>query len=137
MKLPSFLAIAVIAAAGLATAQERDQLNPGVDPGFKPVLVSVDFTSRTVRPGDAVGVTYRFRNDGTSAAAADYVVFGHLEWPKAGCGNLIKNLDHEPLRGTSTWEPGEVVSDGPYIIEAPAEKATRCTASTSASTRRK
>jgi hypothetical protein len=122
MKLLPFLAIVLLAAAGRASAQEKDALNPGVDPGFKPVLVSVDFTSREVRPGDPVGVTYRFRNDGTSASASDYVVFGHLEWPDASCNNIIKSLDHAPLRATSTWEPGEVVSDGPYIIEAPADK---------------
>ena len=122
MKLVVFLAIAILAALGVASAQERDQLNPGVDPGFKPALVSVDFTSRTARPGDPVGVTYRFRNDGTSAAAADYIVFVHLEWPEASCSDIVGHYDHEPLRATSTWAPGEVVSDGPYIIQAPAEK---------------
>ncbi len=122
MRLIVLLAIVLLAAAGNGRAQERDQLNPGVDPAFKPALVSVDFTSRTVRPGDAVGVTYRFRNDGTSAAAADYVVFVHLEWPEASCSDIVGHFDHEPLRATSTWEPGDTVSDGPYVIEAPAEK---------------
>ncbi|MBC7289469.1 MAG: hypothetical protein H5T86_15790, partial [Armatimonadetes bacterium] len=107
---------------GTALSQARDQLMPEVDPQFRPVLVSVDFTTRHARPGDLIGLTYRFRNDGTAPAAQDYMVFVHLEWPDRGCGNIVVNLDHPPLRGTSTWEPGEVVSDGPYVLRAPAEK---------------
>ena len=118
-------AVALTTLLGLAShamAQQRDVLLPEADPQFKPVLVSVDFTSRTVRPGDMVGVTYRFRNDGTAPAAQDYMVFVHLEWPQRGCENIVRNLDHPPLRGTSSWEPGEVISDGPYVFTAPAEK---------------
>lgn len=95
---------------------------PQADPNFRPVLVSVDFTTLEARPGDLIGVTYRFRNDGTAPAAQDYMVFVHLEWPDRGCTNIVRNLDHYPLRGTSTWEPGEIVADGPYVIEAPGEK---------------
>ena len=117
--LPS---LALLAISVAAQAQERDALRPSVDPRFKPQLVSVDFTSRHVRPGAAVGVTYRFRNAGSKPARGDWRVFVHLEHPKKSCTDLVVNLDHLPLLPTSAWEPGQVISDGPHVFTAPTDK---------------
>jgi len=89
------------------------------DPDFRPRLVSVDFSSRLVRPGTEVAVTYRFRNEGTKSARDDYRVFVHLEHPRKSCECIVSNLDHAPIIGTSAWEPGVVVADGPHVFRAP------------------
>jgi hypothetical protein len=111
----------ILALARPTLAQQGDLPKPELDPGFKPVLVSVDFTSRTVRPGDLVGVTYRFKNEGTREASSDHMVFVHLEWPDADCKDIVLGMDHPPSRATSAWEPGETISDGPYVFPAPTE----------------
>ena len=49
-----------------------------IDPDFKPELVAVEFTAPTVRPGDPLAVTFKFRNNGTNPARADYRMFLHF-----------------------------------------------------------
>lgn len=110
---------ALIATLRFANAQERNQLQPGADPDFKPVLISVDLTTRLARPGSEIGVTYRFKNTGTQPAKDDYSVFVHLEHPSKSCTNLVSNLDHLPTIPTSAWSPAQEVSDGPHVFRAP------------------
>ena len=120
---PLLLVVAAsLLAATLPRLTHAQDVKPGADPTFKPAIVSVDLTSHTVRPGDLVGITYRFRNDGTKPAAGDYMVFVHLEYPDKDCAHLVVNMDHPPTHGTSTWEPGQEVSDGPFVFPAPSEK---------------
>ena len=90
-----------------------------IDAGFKPELVAAEFTSRQIRPGDPFAMTLRFRNAGTKPARADYRVFVHFEAPEATCTDIVFQDDHEPAEPTSTWQPGQVVVDGPRILTAP------------------
>ncbi len=113
---------AILISLWLAAAPARDQLDAAADPTFKPQLVSADFTARRVRPGDQVGVTYRFRNAGSKPARDDWRVFVHLESPKRSCACIVKGLDHMPTTPTSAWEPGRVVTDGPHVFAAPARE---------------
>ena len=113
------LLVAMTLALSAASAQQRDQHRPDADPEFRPRLVSVDFTARTVRPGAQVAVTYLFRNEGAKPARDDYRVFVHLEHPKKSCTCLVVNLDHLPTVPTSAWKPGAEVADGPHVFEAP------------------
>ncbi len=94
-----------------------------IDPGFKPVLSEAEFTSREARQGDKIGLTLKFVNEGTRAAREDYKVFLHFEYPDLDCGNIKIHTDHDPTRPTSTWRPGEVIVDGPYAIDVPADLA--------------
>ena len=110
---------ALLATLLSANAQQQDQLRPGADPDFEPVLVSDDLTTRLARPGSEVGVTYRFKNTGTQPARDDYRVFVHLEHPSESCTNIVSNLDHLPTIPTSAWSPAKEVFDGPHIFRAP------------------
>ena len=94
-----------------------------IDPGFKPTLSEAEFTSREVRQGDKIGLTLKFVNEGTRAARYDYKVFLHFEYPDLDCNNIKIHADHDPTRPTSTWRPGEVIIDGPYAIDVPADLA--------------
>ena len=93
-----------------------------VDPDFKPVLVGVDFTSRQVRPGDPFAMTIKFRNDGTKPARSDYHVFVHFEAPTAACQKIVFQNDHTPSEDTTRWQPGQIVSDGPRVLQAPEDQ---------------
>ncbi len=93
-----------------------------LDPDFEPRLVSVEFTSRQVRPGDQFAMTLRFRNAGTKPGRSDYRVFVHFEAPEAACANIVFQDDHMPSEPTSLWQPGEVVLDGPRILLAPEDQ---------------
>jgi hypothetical protein len=105
------LALVTTAWAGLAA--------PEPPPDFKPEIASVDFTSRRVRPGDPFAITVKFRNDGTKPAASDYRVFLHFESMEKHCSRIEINQDHMPPVPTSAWKPGEVVADGPRLVEVP------------------
>lgn len=94
-------------------------LAQGVDPDFKPKLAGVDFTSRQVRPGDPFAMTIRFRNEGTRPAKSDYYVFVHFEAPTADCKNIVIHADHPPTEGTTSWDPGRIIYDGPRVLMAP------------------
>ncbi|NOY82126.1 MAG: hypothetical protein GXP31_14105, partial [Kiritimatiellaeota bacterium] len=108
-----FPCLAAFAAAGAAGAE--------VDPGFQPIPVRVELTSRRVRPGDPLGATFVFRNGGTRVARGNYKVFVHFEYPEASCGNIKFQYDHDPVLPTSAWPPGKEVRDGPYAIPTPGD----------------
>ena len=103
-----------------ASAVRGQDVNP--DPDFAPKLVSADFTSRTVRPGDPFAVTFRFRNGGTAPAKGDYMLFLHFEAPDKACTNIVIHADHAPTEPTSLWLPGKIIEDGPMVITAPTDK---------------
>jgi hypothetical protein len=109
------VALGVLAGAPPLLAQS-------VDPDFKPKLVGVDFTSRQVRPGDPFAMTIRFRNEGTKAARSDYFVFVHFEAPTASCTNIVISGDHPPTDPTTSWQPGQIIYDGPRVLLAPTDK---------------
>ena len=111
--------LVVLCAAGLdfICAQEVRSL----DPEFKPVCIGADLSSKEVRPGGQIAVTLRFRNDGTSPAARDYLVFVHIEHPEKSCSDIRAQADHAPTVPMTAWTPGKVVSDGPHVIEFPAD----------------
>ena len=109
------LTLICLGACASAPAQE-------LDPDFKPELVAVEFTSRQVRPGDAVAMTIKFRNAGTQPAESNYRVFVHFEAPGQICENIVISDDHEPAEPTSLWQPGEVVLDGPRLLTIPEDK---------------
>jgi hypothetical protein len=112
--------IVVAAAAGAALSACAQAPSP--DPDFRPVLVGVDFTSREVLPGDELGYTIRFRNEGTKPAKGDYIVFVHFEAPEPACQNIVFQQDHAPTQPTSTWQPGQIASDGPHVVRAPTDR---------------
>jgi len=106
---PAALAGAMtLLASALAVLAEKpeEQVRAELDPGFRPRLVRADFTSRRVRPGDPVGVSFTFRNDGVAPAKDNYWVFLHFEYPRPTCEDIRINADHRPAAPTSTWEPG-------------------------------
>lgn len=109
--------LVVLGAAGLnlMCAQEVRSL----DPEFKPVCIGADLSSKEVRPGGQIAVTLRFRNDGTSPAARDYLVYVHIEHPGKSCSDIRAQADHAPTVPMTAWTPGKVVSDGPHVIEFP------------------
>ena len=86
------------------------------DRSFKPELVSVEFISRQVRPGDPFSMTAKFRNAGTAPARSDYWLFVHFEAKEKDCRNIVIQADHEPAEPTSRWQPGQVVIDGPTLL---------------------
>ncbi len=106
----------------LSLAIRSPALAQTTDPGFKPELVGVEFSSRQVRPGDPFAMTIKFRNAGSGPAQADYWLFVHFEAPKKGCQDIVIHADHAPGEPTSLWQPGQVVIDGPRVLVALADK---------------
>ena len=100
-------------------ASSKNPSRSEVDPDFKPVLLAAEFTALEVRPGDRIGLSLKFANEGTKAAQEDYKVFLHFEHPDPGCHNIKFQFDHDPTQPTTTWRPGETVVDGPYAIDVP------------------
>jgi len=113
---PLLLLPAILGAAASPLAAQPD-------PEFRPVLVAVEVTPQQVRPGGSFTVTYRFRNDGTAAAADDYMVFAHYEFPEPSCEHIALHQDHSPEIGTSTWGPGQTIDDGPMTVSVPPQAA--------------
>lgn len=113
---PLILGIAALL-PGLASAQALRS-----DPGFDPQLDAVVLSSREVRPGDLLSIELRFRNDGTRSGQGDYNVFLHFESPEPDCGNIVFQFDHIPTEPTSTWQPGQIISDGPHVLRVPADR---------------
>lgn len=112
--------VAVSAAAGaMALVGAAARAAEPVDPEFRPQWVAMEASSREVRPGDHLTLTFHFRNAGTRAAQSDYYVFVHLESPTADCAHLVVNADHDPAEATTTWDPGREVTDGPIVLRAP------------------
>ncbi len=71
------------------------------------------------QPGEALTLDLIWRADATPEA--DYTVFMHLR--RADDGVQIAALDSPPSRPTSTWQPGEVITDTravPIPTDAPA-----------------
>ena len=93
---------------------------------FKPVIESVNIMPQKARPGDIVEYTIKFRNDGSETAENEYKVFVHFEFPDKGCDKIKFQQDHEPLVPTVAWEPGKIITDGPYTVQIPsnAEEGT-------------
>lgn len=117
------LAAAACAAQAAWAQKPEERVRSGLDPGFRPKLVRVDFTSRRVRPGDPVAITFTFRNDGVQPAKDNYWVFLHFEYPKPTCDDIRFSADHLPVVPTTMWEPGKEVVDGPRNVRVPAEAA--------------
>lgn len=109
------MSVVMLVLAGATWAQ-------GIDPGFRPELVEVEIIPRRVRPGDQFAMTIRARNTGERPAAAQYTMFVHFEAPEATCDDIIFQADHAPTVPTTMWQPGEVVTDGPHILRAPADQ---------------
>lgn len=85
---------------------------------FRPVLKEVRLISDRVKPGDFIGVTYVWRNEGIAAAPADCQVFTHVE-PTKSCESILASDHHNPEIPTSEWQPGKRVTDGPHCISIP------------------
>jgi len=115
------LAVGVWMLMPVVGQRPQGQLRPELDPRFRPILVRADFTSRQVRPGDPVGVTFTFGNEGTAPAQGNYTVFLHFEYPEPACSNIKFQFDHQPTQPTSTWQPGQKTTDGPHLVPVPAE----------------
>ncbi|MBK7641672.1 MAG: hypothetical protein IPJ19_01260 [Planctomycetes bacterium] len=91
-------------------------------PAFRPELESVEFLPTLhLRPGDALSYALRWVNRGTQPAARSETVFLHFESPKKGCAQLAFQQDHELRLSTDMWQPGELVLDGPRVVEIPYE----------------
>lgn len=114
--LTIFSLILASAVASLAAPASR------TDPDFQPELVDLQLTAPAVRPGDPFAVTIRFRNAGKAPARSDYHVFLHFESPSRDCRNIVIHGDHAPSEPTSLWMPGQVVTDGPKMLVAPADR---------------
>jgi hypothetical protein len=89
------------------------------DVGFQPRCVDWSLSSKEIRPGGQISVTFYFKNEGTAPASTDYFVFVHLEHPDRSCANIVVHGDHEPLVPTTCWLPGKTVMDGPYLFTIP------------------
>ena len=88
---------------------------------FKPTCIEAVLSSKEVRPGGQIAVTLRFRNDGTAASAADYMVFVHVEFQEKSCGKIVFQADHMPTVPTTAWDPGRVIADGAHVLDFPAD----------------
>lgn len=99
----------------------KDASGVEIDPDFKPALLKTELIASEVMPGDRIGLTFKFINEGTRAAQGDYTVFLHFEYPDFDCRNIKIHSDHAPTLPTSAWQPGMVVVDGPYTISLPAD----------------
>jgi hypothetical protein len=84
------------------------------------VTPSKDITPRVASfeslGGRRLRVTYEWRVN--EALAGDYRVFVHFTdaGPDEG---IVFQQDHDPPTATSRWQPGPVVTDGPYEITVP------------------
>ena len=87
---------------------------------FKPVLKQARLLSDRVRPGDFLGVTYVWRNEGAASGAADYQVFAHIE-PEKSCKRILASEHHSPAVPTTQWQPGKRITDGPHCIAIPGD----------------
>ena len=93
-----------------------------MDGDFKPMLKEVRLISNRVRPGDFVGITYIWRNEGVAPGAADHQVFAHIE-PEKSCKHILASEHHSPAIPTTQWQPGKRITDGPHCIAIPADLA--------------
>ena len=83
-------------------------LNPNFDPDFRPVLLRMEISAPSARPGSVIGLTFVWRNEGKKPAKkeADYRVFTHLGTRN---GRAMANWDHRFPIPMTEWEPGQVV----------------------------
>lgn len=80
------------------------------------LLEEVRLPHREYRPGDTIPVTLRWRC--TAPLDRSYKVFIHLLTPNL---TLVAQSDQEPLNGlrpTTSWTPGEIISD-PHQLRIP------------------
>jgi serine/threonine protein kinase len=80
-------------------------------------LDSADLVRDTLRPGESIEVTLRWKSRVNSVGQA-YKVFVHLIGPT---GNLVNQIDREPQDGkapTTTWSKDTIVQDQ-YVLEVP------------------
>lgn len=80
-------------------------------------LESADLPRDTLRPGESVEVTLRWKSR-VNTIGQPFKVFLHLIGP---AGNLVAQLDREPQDGrspTTTWSNGVVVPDS-YTLQVP------------------
>jgi hypothetical protein len=88
---------------GLAVAISGCRRSPHEQQPVVAIVPSADLAPATVVEGGAVAVTYRWRTGADfTPLARDYHVFAHLVDEE---GATLVGDDHDPVPGTSTWEP--------------------------------
>lgn len=122
MKRPAIaLLIAAVTACLVPAFLTGARAGQSSQKSFDPVLVETNISSRRVRPGSPVSVTFTFKNRGSGVAEGDYRVFTHFERPDASCSDIRFQADHSPTQPTTTWAPGERATDGPHLVEIPGD----------------
>ena len=87
---------------------------------FKPEIAGIEIGTRTLRPGDATYMTVQFVNRGTEPSVEEYRAFVHIEDAEKKCDVIRGHHDHELVDyPTTMWKPGEVVTDGPFMVSVP------------------
>ena len=109
--------MALLIALGMGQARAAGQ------DAFRPVLLETNFAARTARPGGPLSVSFTFVNKGSAAPDTNYRVFLHFEHPDASCSDIVFQGDHEPTHPTTTWDPGEEITDGPRVIRVSEDAA--------------
>ena len=95
---------------------------PADPTGFHPELDGAEFVpGLRLRPGDVLSYALRFVNRGSEPAERNQPVFVHFEPAGQDCSAIAFQQDHELRLSTDMWQPGELVLDGPRLVEIPFE----------------
>ena len=101
-----------VALIGFSTGAPTEQVNLALDNGV--TLDGYRLSSRTLEPGDALGLTLLWQASGPTAQR--WKVFTHL---LDGTSAVVAQRDAEPadnLKPTTTWTPGERIEDNYGIL---------------------